>query len=298
VASLDTPAAVGRQITIASSASVPLIDSMVVLATSSTSRVDLVVKGFKDGLPRGWFFDRISGSFLSDRQSETFTPVTLRALAFSGAEQTYTVVPRGAGRRMGIDRDGDGYLDRDELDFGSDPANALSRATNTPPHLTAIPDRTVLKGKLVTLQFTATDDDIPVQQLTFSLGSSSPPDAVVNSTNGVFSWIPSGPAGPNTNIVTFMVTDNGNPNRTTTNAFAIIGTDLNVSTVNLSTNGALISWNTIPGLTYRVQYKNALTDTNWTDLPGGDVLATTNLASRLDAGSLTNQTRFYRVIAP
>ena len=157
-----------------------------------------MVKGFKDGLPRGWFFDRTTGNFLSDRQAETFSPAALRALAAVGSEQTYTVVLRGAGRRIGIDRDADGYLDRDELDFGSDPANALSRATNTPPHFTAMPDQTVLKGKLLTLQFAASDDDIPAQQLTFSLANNSPPDAAINPTNGIFgdSDDVKDPAGP------------------------------------------------------------------------------------------------------
>ena len=133
--SLDTHAAVGRQITINSSATVPLIDSLIAIATPTASRVDLVVKGFKDGLPRGWFFNRTNALFQSDRQTETLTPVALRALASVGNELTYTAVPRNSGRRIGIDRDEDGYLDRDELDFGSDPANALSLATNRPPVL-------------------------------------------------------------------------------------------------------------------------------------------------------------------
>src|SRR5262249_18213469 len=115
VASLDTPASVGRQITISNSVSVPLIDSMVTLAQSSTSRVDLVVKGFENGVPRSWFYNRTNSTFQSDVQSETETPAALRALAAIGSEQTYTVVPRGAGMRIGIDRDADGIFDQDEI---------------------------------------------------------------------------------------------------------------------------------------------------------------------------------------
>jgi hypothetical protein len=114
--SLDTPAAVGRQITISNSLEVPLIDRMIALAQSSTSRVDLVVKGFENGLPRGWFFNRINATFQSDRQSEVESPTALRALAAVGTEQTYTLVPRGAGLRIGIDRNADGKFDRDEMD--------------------------------------------------------------------------------------------------------------------------------------------------------------------------------------
>jgi hypothetical protein len=113
--SLDTPASVGRQITINNSASVPLIDSMIALAQSSTSRVDLVVKGFENGVPRGWFYNRTNATFQSDLQSEVESPAALRALAAVGSEQTYTVVPRGAGLRIGIDRGADASFDRDKL---------------------------------------------------------------------------------------------------------------------------------------------------------------------------------------
>ena len=43
-----------------------------------------------------------------------------------GQELTYTCVPRLSGTRIGIDRDSDNFLDRDELDEGSDPADPTS----------------------------------------------------------------------------------------------------------------------------------------------------------------------------
>ena len=296
VASLDTPAAVGRQFTLSNSSPPAVLTTMLALANSSTSRVDLVVKGFKDGLPRGWFFDRTTGNFLSDRQAEVVSAGSLQALAAPGSEQTYTVVPRGTGRRIGIDRDADGYLDRDELDFGSDPANPLSLATNTPPRLGQLVDVIVLKGRLLSIGVTATDTDIPAQQLTFSLDTNAPPGAALNPTNGVFTWIPSGPSGPMTNSITVFVTDNGNPNRNDSKTFNVIATDLNVGPMTLTTNGTALSWSALPGLTYRLQYKNDLSDVLWTDVPG-DVLATNTLALKLDAGSATNAARFYRIVA-
>jgi len=48
----------------------------------------------------------------------------LLALAQPGNEITFTVVPQGTGIRLGIDRDWDGLLDRDELDAGSNPADS------------------------------------------------------------------------------------------------------------------------------------------------------------------------------
>ncbi len=294
--SLDTPASVGLQITISNSNPVTLINNMISLATSTTGRVDLVVKGFESGLARGWFFDRTTGLFLSDRVAETNSATALRALAAVGSEQTYMLVPRGGGRRIGIDRDADGYLDRDELDYGSDPANPLSLATNTPPQLGAISNVVMLNGRLLAMSLTATDADIPAQQLTFSLGTNAPPGATINPTNGLFTWVASGPPSGSTNQITVTVTDNGKPNKSASRAFNVVVVDLSLSGLTVATNGTTVSWNGLSNLTYRLQYKNSLTDSNWTDVPG-DVTAAGNTAVKTDSTANTNSSRFYRILA-
>jgi DNA-binding beta-propeller fold protein YncE len=88
---------------------------------------DLVVKGNLSGQARGWVFDVPSGQFRSDRASDPLVSgATLRGQASTaGQERTYTCVPPGSGTRIGIDRDGDGFLDRTELDAGTDPADPL-----------------------------------------------------------------------------------------------------------------------------------------------------------------------------
>lgn len=53
-----------------------------------------------------------------------------------------------------------------------------------------------------------------------------------------------------------------------------------------------LNWNAITGRTYRVQFKQDLNATNWTDLPP-DIIAPGNVASRTD--TLQNPQRFYRV---
>jgi YVTN family beta-propeller protein len=293
VASLDTPASVGRQLTISNSAHAALLDSMIALANSSTSRVDLVAKSIKDGLPRSWFFDRTSGNFLSDRLAEVYSPDALRGLAAVGSEQTYTVVPRGTGRRVGIDRDGDGFLDRDELDCGTDPANALSFPT---PHLGAVTNLTVLKGRLLTLTFSASDCSVPAQQLAFSLGSNAPPGASIVPASGAFSWVPSGPPGTLTNVITIVVTANGSPNQSDSKSFTVVAMDLSAGPLTVDANGTTLGWSALPGLTFRVQYKDDLEDPAWLDLPG-DIPATNTAAFKLDTTPATNATRFYRIIA-
>jgi hypothetical protein len=89
---------------------------------------DVVVKGNLAGEARGWRHRRATNDFESDRASEApLSDAALRALAsVSGQELTYTCSPPGSGVRMGVDRDEDGFYDRDELDEGSDPADPSS----------------------------------------------------------------------------------------------------------------------------------------------------------------------------
>jgi DNA-binding beta-propeller fold protein YncE/uncharacterized protein (DUF2141 family) len=90
---------------------------------------DLIVKGGFSGEVRGAIYAG-SDQFLTDRASEgAVGKAGLRNLAQTpGNEQTYTCVPPGAGVRMAVDRDGDGRLDRDEIDAGTDPSDPSSFA--------------------------------------------------------------------------------------------------------------------------------------------------------------------------
>jgi YVTN family beta-propeller protein len=117
------PAAVGRQLTLSSSNESAMLNALVAVARSPTGRVDLIAKGLKNGLARGWMFDRTKDLFQSDRQNETATLEQLLASAAPGSEITFTAVSAGVGWRLGIDRDADGILDRDELDIGTNPAD-------------------------------------------------------------------------------------------------------------------------------------------------------------------------------
>jgi YVTN family beta-propeller protein len=95
---------------------------------------DLVVKGNVAGIPRGYLFDPATDLFRSDRALEAALGDTaLRALAESdGQELTYTCVPPGSGLRIALDRDGDSFFDRDELDAGSDPEDETSTPVPEP----------------------------------------------------------------------------------------------------------------------------------------------------------------------
>jgi YVTN family beta-propeller protein len=129
--SKDAPAAVGKQITVNNAGPFLRLNQMLALANSPTGRVDLLVRGEKDGLHRGWLYMPALGQFQSDRNAESLSASALLNLASAGNELTFTIVPEGSGRRIALDRDMDGFFDRDELDFPSDPANAASIPVNT-----------------------------------------------------------------------------------------------------------------------------------------------------------------------
>ncbi|HEY3138939.1 MAG TPA: hypothetical protein VGL29_23160 [Blastocatellia bacterium] len=109
--------AVGLQVTIdgdnkASAAVTARINLLIQQANAGNC--DLVVKGIYGGSHRGFVYAG-NGMFQTDRQSES--PVTLQTLvqaAAAGSELTFTGVPVGYGRRLGIDHNGDGKLDGDE----------------------------------------------------------------------------------------------------------------------------------------------------------------------------------------
>ena len=96
-------------------------------ARADAGECDLVAKLASPTGDQGFLYLG-SGSFQSDRQSQPpISDANLRALAGTGNRFiTYTCAPPGSGLRMALDRDEDGYLDGDEIDAGSDPADPNS----------------------------------------------------------------------------------------------------------------------------------------------------------------------------
>ena len=125
------------------------INSFIALANANA--LGLIVKGNVGGVARGYLF--VSGAFKSDRALDaTISSAALLALAASNSELTYTLVPAGSQARLGIDRDLDGFFDRDELDRGSDPADASSVPGACVADISpAVPDQVVNGGDLAAL---------------------------------------------------------------------------------------------------------------------------------------------------
>lgn len=94
---------------------------------ANASAIGLTAKG-RDlaGHVRGWEYLGGNG-WAPDRALEPQTSTaSLLALAGDDTEVTFTAVLEGTEHRLGVDRDLDGFLDRDEIDAGSDPGNPLS----------------------------------------------------------------------------------------------------------------------------------------------------------------------------
>jgi len=125
---MDTHPAVGAQWTMDGKNEAegrPRLETLVGVADAGI--VGLFAKGRDaEGQSRGWVYEG-TNAWQSDRTTEA--PMSLDellALAEEDREITFTAVVLGTEFRMGIDRDGDGYFDQDELDQGSDPADPSS----------------------------------------------------------------------------------------------------------------------------------------------------------------------------
>ncbi len=99
------------------------------------------------------------------------------------------------------------------------------REVNSAPMLAVVTNRTINEGQLLAITNSATDNDLPANQLTFSLGGVVPTGATINPTNGIFRWQPTETQGPSTNLISIIVTDNGTPSLGATQQFTVVVRD-------------------------------------------------------------------------
>ncbi|MFN7138636.1 MAG: putative Ig domain-containing protein [Limisphaerales bacterium] len=166
--------------------------------------------------------------------------------------------------------------------------------TNSAPVLAAIANRTVHVGNNVVFTNSAADADIPANALSFSLDPGAPTGSSVNPTTGVFSWTPGDAFSGSNNSITVRVTDNGVPALSDAKTF-IVSVVAKPSFSGITVNGSNLnlSWSAISGRSYKIQYKNSLSDVAWTDLV--TIVAAGGTVSRNEP--LGTGQRYYRVIA-
>jgi uncharacterized repeat protein (TIGR03806 family) len=164
---------------------------------------------------------------------------------------------------------------------------------NSAPVLTPIVDRVVHAETLLSFTVSATDADLPANILTFSLDTNAPTGAQINSTNGVFTWTPTD-AQLGTNVFTIHVADDGLPSLSDSKIFTVqVVSKPGIQSISLQEGTVSLTWSTIPGKQYQIQYKNNLEDSDWLNLSNIVTAAGTTVSVTDQVGS-ANQ-RFYRI---
>jgi Phosphodiester glycosidase/CARDB len=239
--------------------------------------------------------------FLVDGIAASWTDKYTNALA-PGASITLTADGGPNGTNVWVATAGSHTVTATVDDIGrfseTDETNNVRTTTfiiNTPPVLATIGNKTINAGGMLIFTNHASDSDIPAQILSFSLDPGAPAGAGIGAASGVFSWMAPQVASPQTNNVSIRVTDNGTPVLSDAKTFSIVVVPAprvsSITTVNGNIN---LTWQTYPGKTYRLEYKNNVTDQNWTSL-GSDIVASGYSLSVSNAIN-ANPQRFYRVI--
>ena len=170
---------------------------------------------------------------------------------------------------------------------------AATNPPNTAPTLGFVDDQTINAGVTLVITNPATDGEAPPQTLTFSLLSTTPTNATLNATNGVFTWRPLVQQADTTNRIVVQVTDNGTPSLSDTNRYTITVNPLPPPTLDsISASGGQVTL--AVGGPFGPDY-TLWTSTNLTDW---QMLLTTNSpvtpVTFVDT-NLPDSARFYRI---
>lgn len=117
-------------------------------------------------------------------------------------------------------------------DNGTPPRVGIARFTvtvsevNRPPLIPALTALDAAEGSLLSLQLSASDPDLPPNDLIFTLASPAPGSLAV-STDGILTWIPEENFGNTLQIVLVRVTDNGSPPLSATGEIRIAVAEVN-----------------------------------------------------------------------
>jgi hypothetical protein len=157
-------------------------------------------------------------------------------------------------------------------------------AIHNGPSLPAQNSHTITEPATLTVTNTATDTDIPALALTYSLVAPTP-SGVSISTNGIITWTPNPGQAPSTDTITTVVTDSGTPSLSATNSFTVTVVPNApapfIQSITASNGNVVITWSSVAGRSYQLQYKNDLNATNWNNI-------TPNVLATGPASSVTN----------
>lgn len=151
-----------------------------------------------------------------------------------------TLVPEGSPSPDGWQLYAGSYLtgtgvSRNEMylvNNGSTPVwvDDIAVAANHAPVLSPVSHQNVGEGETLTFAVRATDDDAPLQMLTFSLAD-APTGANIDPLTGVFAWTPTEAQGPGVYPLTVRVTDDGAPPLSAEQTFTVTVHEANTAPV-------------------------------------------------------------------
>jgi hypothetical protein len=167
------------------------------------------------------------------------------------------------------------------------------QAIHNGPVLGVVSNQVVNELTLLTVTNAATDNDIPALSLTYTLVN--PPAGAGISTNGIITWTPSQAQAPGSDVITTVVSDGS---LSATNSFVVTvnvtTNDFRILSITITNGVATVTWTSVAGNYYRLQYKDSLKTTNWNSVTP-DVQATnqTTSATNVLGGAIQ---RFYRAM--
>ena len=180
------------------------------------------------------------------------------------------------------------------IDASTNDVSVTILPVNDAPVMLPPPDRLASPGTTVGFNVVATDVDLPSDHLTFALGPGAAPGAAVNPVSGFFSWVVPVAPVPSTNRFTLTVTDDGSPALGDSRSFSIVVFPQPVIQSVRRTNATVqLTWSSVPGARYRVQWKARLEDAEWADV-SGEILASGGSATWSDVATPLVR-GFYRV---
>jgi len=167
--------------------------------------------------------------------------------------------------------------------------------SNAPPVFTSTASNRVINpGQTLVITNTANDPNQPAQTLTYSMPI-APTNATLNSSNGLFTWRPLIAQANSTNLVRFVVTDNGTPSLGETQTFSVTVRPVTLpvaSSVTMTSGQFQMLVAGVVGPDYTVQASTNLI--NWTSLFTTNPAALPFLWTDINAAGFNR--RFYRTL--
>jgi hypothetical protein len=189
-------------------------------------------------------------------------------------------------------------------DNGVPPLSATNSFTvvvtevNGAPVLPIVSDLTTTNSSNLTVTNTALDLDLPANEMYYVL-TVSPAGASIG-TNGIIKWHPAANQAGTTNLFETVVTDSGIPPLSATNSFQVIVESTApidppvIQDIRFLAGAVIITWKTVAGSNYRLQFQDNLGAPEWSDFSPDFVAEGTSVTATNIVGELDR--RFYRVL--